>query len=183
MSAPCPACGFDNVERVATCRACGVGLRGSTTHITPLPHLQPEAEPPLPAAHEALRVRTPPLGEQRRDPTPPRRDPTPLRVVAEISEPPATTAAGPLEDPSAWFRDNTPDRGQSMPLTSESASPAVHSGTDGDPRRVPPPFGEEIPALTGAAGFWRRAIVAVVLCILVGALVGWVLSAGDAPTH
>jgi hypothetical protein len=99
----------------------------------PLAELRPEAEPPLPAAHEMLRSRTPAFGTAKRDPTPARRDPTPARrdptparakdppprggtalgdsgpraVIAAVVESPLAAAPGPIVDPSAWFEESS----------------------------------------------------------------------------
>ncbi len=241
MSFRCAACGSPLPDRPFLCPKCGAQTVTDPSNRLPLAELRPEAEPPLPAAHEALRQRTPPLGvpahrppmpgirtvpgTARRDPTPgPRRDPTPgpgrepppprkdppptpphARVAAET---PFSAAPGPLVDPSAWFEDgsiSTPPSGrvrlEDTPVERDTVvrtARAFESATRGAPPEseprlhddaptpsevvraagAPPPSPGEIPSLVGGGSRGRQIVVVLVLCIIGGALVGWLMSSG-----
>jgi hypothetical protein len=103
-------------------------VREDTRDSRPLSALRPEAEPPLPAAHEVLRARTPPLGAQRKDPTPmpassdlgvtplPQRDPSaPRSILAAVAATPPSITPGPMEDPSSWFDKNELGKSETPP--------------------------------------------------------------------
>ena len=240
VSVRCERCGLEAAGSVTTCPKCGGAVREDTRDSRPLAELRPEAEPPLPAAHEVLRARTPPLGAQRKDPTPmprssdlgvtplPQRDPSaPRNVVAAVAVPPPSSAPGPMEDPSSWFdksevKSETP-RGsapialdppseQNTPLMKPvkrrapdyvdddddeedddangsdfHVTPAEAAAPEPMVARAQPPVG--LPAMTLSAPTliepprgWSRALIVIALCVIVGVVVGWLLSTPPPPT-
>jgi hypothetical protein len=237
VSVVCDRCGIESTGSLTACPKCGGPVREDTRDSRPLAALRPEAEPPLPAAHEVLRTRTPPLGAQRRDPTPlphsndlgitplPQADPSASRnVVAAIAPTPASSAPGPMEDPSSWFgkselKDTPPSSApvvldpasdQHTPLmrplrksgpifvddetpeepadASDYQSTAVDEAAPEPPViRAQAPIG--VPSLTLSAPTlieprraWSRALVVIALCVIVGVVVGWLLSTPPPPT-
>ena len=77
---------------------------------------------------------------------------------------------GPEVDPSAWFDENTPESARAVKLAPIEAV---------TPTTKPRGTGEKIqhdPSLVAVGSFWRHALMAVALCLIVGAIVGWVLS-------
>jgi len=131
--------------------------------------LQPEAEPPLPADHEALRSRTPPHGEGaqgmatrvERIMTPERapRIDTPARLDPLERDPLSRVAPSPLLGVKAF--DPPPDYATANPSV-ESSVPA------------------EVPQLTDGKRY--RGLLVVLLLLAVGATVGWLLSRDPPPT-
>lgn len=152
LSARCDRCHQSVAGGQTVCPHCGGAVSEESGDLRPL---LPEAEPPLPAAHEALRTRTPPQGAMRKDPTPlpRRRDPTPARkdptpvptreelgdtplpqresrqVVAAIAEPPPSVP-GPMEIPRRGSRRASSARPPRPRSTSSSQRPSR--------RRAPP---------------------------------------------
>ena len=110
------------------------GDKNDPSVMEPLVELRPEAEPPLPAAHDLLRTRTPPLGATRKDPTPMKPPQDPPRAVV-VTETPMTAAPGPIVDPSAWFEESKvrePEPARPLPPAPDVAAPRM---------RVPTPIG------------------------------------------
>ncbi len=280
MSLRCGACGHELPARPGLCPNCGAQTRSDPNFLTPLAELRPEAEPPLPAAHEVLRQRTPPLGVAARGtpikgtpinatpikgtPTVPgvtRRDPTPMsrknsppaaptdaspapqaKIVAESR---FASAPGPLVDPSAWFEDSQlreaaalppgpaklpssnfrvltpsagvrvaaerapkddvpskgnvrrPDAGEferdrataprgrparpNTPPTGTTAA-GMRPGLHVSPAlAVEPALPDDSPALVPGPNSWRPILIALLLCVLGGAIVGWMLSSTSGP--
>ena len=132
-----------------------------------LPSLQPEAEPPLPAAHDELRGHTPLTGSRPVEgPTRIEKRPS-ERSLAELQ--PLSTPM-PMVVPTA--RNLEPD------VNLDEPSWAAHSRA----RAVPAAVVSEIPSLTGGGGWLRRALVIVLLCLCAGALVGWLIAQPAPPT-
>jgi hypothetical protein len=131
------------VSNAGVCTRCGV--KREPSDLSPLQALRPEAEPPLPAAHDLLRTRTPPLGAPRDAPEP-IRPPQPVPAIQDasaapralvVTETPLASAPGPMVDPSAWFEESKVREPESEP-ESEPLPPAP----DGAPRmRLPSPPG------------------------------------------
>jgi hypothetical protein len=241
VSLRCERCGLDVARGRSVCGTCGGPVQEDTRDSHPLVELRPEAEPPLPAAHEVLRTRTPPLGAQRKDPTPSgphRKEPTPLprgitpmrerdpssppSVVAAVADTP-TSVPGPMEDPSSWFdksemksarpaapvatahddglahendvasdddapplaphdeaADATPNhRGIRSQPQLVAATPAIEARWQ-QPIASPSPT-LAVPTLVERRGA-SRALIVIALCVVVGVLVGWLLSQPEPPT-
>ena len=135
MNERCQRCGSALAVGTGKCPLCDAAARTEGSVIAPLAELRPEAEPPLPAAHDLLRTRTPPLGSgaMRRDPTPVpvKEPPSSVRsVVAARVESPIDSAPGPIVDPSAWFEEKKVKEPEPNPL------PPLPPTREGEPQRL-----------------------------------------------
>lgn len=133
MSVRCVRCGTARARAELPCPRCRPAAHSGRRAVTPLAELRPEAEPPLPAAHESLRARTPPHGAARRDPTPSRvhdaaAHTPPRAIVVAGADAAMASAPGPIVDPSAWFEQSKAqdDEARALPAPprAEADSPA-----------------------------------------------------------
>ncbi|MEO6952004.1 MAG: hypothetical protein ABI321_09340 [Polyangia bacterium] len=162
MSA-CENCGATFEADESRCQICGAERRREASVLFSLTSLRPEAEPPLPAAHDELRSRTPLKGIAQVQ--------SPTRVEKHISER-SLAALAPLSTPLPMTV--PPPRNIDIEVGADQPSWAQPS--------LPPPVVSEIPSLTGGGSWMRRSLVVVLLCLGAGAVVGWLLSQPEPPT-
>ncbi len=160
-------CSAEFEDDETRCEICGAERRKEHSGTFSLPSLLPEAEPPLPAAHDELRGRTPPLGVAPVD--------APTRVERHVSER-SLAALRPLSTPMPMVVP-TP-RNVEVEVNLDEPSWATRTSA----RPVPAPIVNATPLLTGGRGWLRGALVVVVLCLGAGAVVGWLLSQPEPPT-
>jgi hypothetical protein len=157
MSA-CGNCGAAFEADESRCEICGAERRRDASVEFSLTSLQPEAEPPLPAAHDELRGGTPSTG---------------IRAVAaptrlEKHVPGSLAALAPLATPLPMTV--PPPRNIDVDVGLDQPSWAL------PPTPVPAPATSDIPSLTGGGSWVRRSLLVVLLCLAAGAVVGWLLS-------
>jgi hypothetical protein len=156
----CAHCGGELLTDGLFCPGCGSPVRTDASVMMPLAALRPEAEPPLPAEHELLRMRTPVPGVEPQ---------TRIERIATPSRPvPATTSSPKLEPLEV------------SPLSRVERSPLLGvASLDPVPELPPPEIAHAVPSLTGGS---RRGLIAVLVLLAVGGAVGWLLSRDPPPT-
>ena len=164
MSA-CGNCGAAFEADESHCQICGAERRRDASLEFSLTSLQPEAEPPLPAAHDELRGGTPSTGTATVA--------APTRVEKHVPGR-SLAALAPLATPLPMSV--PPPRNIDVDVGMDQPSWAL------PPTPVPTPAMTDVPSLTGGSGWVRRSLLAVLLCLAAGAVVGWLLSQPEPPT-